>query len=142
LRWASTATFNRESEVGNIAKFKRNVAKYEIGEMRNQLSRDLQGRIEKVIDKEKARDQYYILVHAGLEAVSGTISTKLMVMNYMPPKMIGTILYHVDNKKGELKRLWIIPQDIPRSEEFVDYDTGLAALNEVHQSITDMPIIY
>ena len=128
--------------MGNIAKIKRNVAKYEIGEMRNQLARDLQKRIENVIDKEKARKVYYILVHAELEATSGIVETKLMIMNYEPPKMIGTMLYQVDNSIGQLRRLWVIPRDIPRSEEFIDYDTAMDVMNEAHKSAKDVPIIY
>ena len=128
--------------MGAIGKFKRNVVQYEIGEMRNQLARDLQKRIADVINKEqKRKDPYHILVHSDFDVVNGSVTTKLMVMNYEPPKMIGTILYQVDNKAGQLRRLWIIPQDVPRSEEFVDYDTGMDVMNEVHKSGEDL-IIY
>ena len=123
-------------------KIKRNQAQYEIGEMRDQLARDLQKRIVDVINKEQKRAElYYILVHSDFDNVTGAVATKLMVMNYVPPKMIGTILYSVDNSIGQLRRLWIIPQDIPRSEEFVDYDTGMKVMNEVHKSGKDL-IVY
>ena len=123
-------------------KFKRHQPMYEIGTIRQLLAQDFTKRMEKIINDQKKYDQYYILVYADMDATTGKIWTKFMVMNYLPPKMIGTMLYSVDNKLGELRKIWNLPRDIPRTEEHISYEDGLAEMDIINKSAKDMPIIY
>lgn len=114
------------------------MAKTEIGEMRNQLARDLQGSLERTIQRYKdKKEPYFLLVHA--EMVDNNIATKIIRLEEQPPRMLGTMLYRVDNRKGQLRRIWCLPQDIPVNP-YVLSDKGMS--EEVFKSAQGLPIIY
>lgn len=109
----------------------------EIGEMRNQLALDLQRDLERVINKNKKDSSYFLLVYANM--VDNDICTKIMKLHTRPPKMLGTMLYRVDNDKGQLRRLWCLPLDLPRSPEYISIEEGL---EEVMKSAEGVAIAY
>ena len=118
--------------------------KYEMGIMRTLLSEDYHKKMEKILNDYKDKfKKYFILVHSDMDATKGLIRTKFLVMREMPPKMLGTIVYLVDNQKGQLRKLWALPRDIPRIEGFVDESTAMSP--EDHDKkldARDMPIVY
>jgi len=109
----------------------------EIGEMRKQFALDFQEDLQKIIDKYQRDDPYYLLVYADI--LDNQIITKIIRLKAEPPKMIGTMLYHINNKKGKVERLWCLPIDIPRSDEVISLKEGL---EEVTKSAKDVPIVY
>jgi len=111
--------------------------KIEHGEFRDNLARDLQVNIERTIDMFKKEESYWLLVFAT--DVSGDISTKILRLSKCPPKMLGTICYHVDNKKSQLKRLWVLPLDIPRDPDVIDLPSGL---EEIAKSVEADILVY
>jgi hypothetical protein len=118
----------------------------QIGEMRNQLALDLRRTLEHIINEHKKLDNYYVLAIA--RPGEKRVETKIVLMLHRPPKLIGTICWHVDNRKGKLMRLWVLPYDW-KWPEFVE---GELLTNENHpeiesidkgilESMGDMPII-
>jgi hypothetical protein len=106
-----------------------------LGDIRPEIAKDLQRRIVKLIDERKNKESYYILIWAGIDIETGIIRSRLILTDKMPPKMLGTLLFFVDNKAGKVKRVWALPLDIPilePSEEMVE---------EVFRSSHDMPIL-
>ena len=83
----------------------------QIGEVREEMTRNLMKRIEGIISDVK-RDKYYILVHAKPYPKSpGVIKQKLIILDRKPSMMLSCMLFEVDNKKGLLKLLWALPGD-------------------------------
>jgi len=95
----------------------------EHGEFRNELARDLQNNLERMVNRFKGEKSYWILVYAT--NLSANIQTKIIRLSQCPPKMLGTMCYFVDNKKGQLRRLWVLPLDIPRDPGVIDLESGL-----------------
>ena len=82
---------------------------------RNEMTMDLRNSLERTIDKHKNRPNYYILVVAYTDLSNRSIiRTKKILLKNKPAPQVGTMLYYVDNKKGTLKRIWVLPRDIVR----------------------------
>ena len=121
--------------------------KIQIGELRGEFSFDIRKRIEEVIDRfQHKKNPYYMLIYSedGLDvfpadapSVRGFLSkqgklmevdgkrvirTRIMVMDTEPERILGTMCYKVDNQRGQLLRLWVLPQDIPELDRVVDED--------------------
>lgn len=82
-----------------------------LGTARNELVYEHRRQIEKIINKNKKKDNYYILVHTMNNPFTRNIHDKYILTSMMPERILGTILYYVDNKKGLLKRIWCLPLD-------------------------------
>ena len=106
-----------------------------IGDIRNELGLDLRKALEKVISRmEGRREPYFILVYAMLEEPN-IIRTKVMILDNEPPRMLGTICYRADNKKGQLIRLWVLPLDIDRPPELIDEEAIVKEVLEHSQIV-------
>lgn len=71
--------------------------------------------------KQKAATSYYIFKHSnwtgnGMEAIKSTY----MLMSKKPPKMLGTCLWLVDNKKGTISKEWELPLDVSLDPSTLD----------------------
>jgi hypothetical protein len=106
-----------------------------LGDLRSEIAKEIQRGILKVIDTHKEKENYFILVWAGMDIETGIVKTKLILLDKKPAKMLGTLLYYVDNQIGKLDRIWALPLDhdvvIEPSEEIVE---------EVVRSSKDIPI--
>lgn len=136
-----------------------------VGDIREELSKDLRGVLEKVINRyQHKRNPYYVLVYSetGLDvypadtafvkpgdkvmAVDGktVIRTKILILDAEPSldnfmdramrgeiRVLGMMCYKVDNIKGQLWRIWVLPQDIPEINRVIDAD---AVVKEVLDS--------
>ena len=111
--------------------------KVEIGEFRDNLSRDLSHSLSRVIDRFAKEKSYWILVYAT--TYGNDVQTKIIRLSTCPPRMLGTMCYYVDNKKCQLTRLWVLPLDIPRDPDTVDLETGL---KEIAKSARAQVIVY
>lgn len=85
----------------------------DLGETRDQMSRDLMKRVENIMNETKCED-YWILVHAKpFPDAPNIIKMKYLVMNQKPSMMLSCMLFHVDKKKGILELCWVLPGDWP-----------------------------
>ena len=108
-----------------------------VGDMRTNLLRDLQKVIEKTVyDQETKKDSYYLLVHA--KKYGNSVKTTLLLRGKPFPRMLSTMCWHVNNRTGETKCLWILPQDKPVEHEIITDITNQTIL----ESAQGMPIIY
>ena len=113
-------------------------SKLTIGEARNQLMHDLSAKLEKTINSNpwKKHKRYYILVHAKMVGLT-QMQEKIMPMTFKPKhKLIGTMLFHVDNKKGKFETVWVLPPDHPKDESLL---TGKAS-ERVIQDAQGLPV--
>lgn len=94
--------------------------------------------LEGILDnpKNKKKDSYYILRTSNFRGnESSVINTKYMLLDKKPPKMIGSVVWHVDNRKGVLKQLWMLPFDYKNIHDLVDTDSCDGNVFDSSQSI-------
>lgn len=85
----------------------------EIGETRQEMTRDLMKRIENIMS-EVDREQYYVLVHAKpFPKEPNVIKMKYLIMEHRPSMMLSCMLFKIDNKEGKLTLEWSLPGDWP-----------------------------
>jgi len=105
-----------------------------IGDVRDEMAREMVQAVEKAINDNPKRGTYYILIHAG--NFGRNIRTTVMIADQKPAKMLGTICLKVDTVTGKLERLWVLPYDIPRDDEDIS-DHGI---QEVFTSVRGIPL--
>jgi len=106
-----------------------------LGDIRSEIAKEIQRSILKTVDRYKKKKSYFMLVWAGIDIESGVIRTKIILFNKKPPKMLGTLLYFVDNRIGKIERIWALPLDIPI------YEPSEEVIEEVLRSSKNMPIL-
>jgi len=135
----------------------------EIGELRKQLALDHMKGLQKTIDRYSHLDEYYILVTCvkdfDLEAKAReididsnlvylkntfqVITNKFLTENDMDIfdlQMLGSICYAVNNRSGELMRLWVSPLDIPQTR-MVEQE-GDPVIEVIESTASSIPIVY
>jgi hypothetical protein len=106
-----------------------------LGPLRDELSLSLQTLLGRVIDNNQHKESYYILVVIS-SPEEKVIKTSLVLLSQKPKKMLNTLCYFVDNKKGIVKRIWTLPMDIAIPEVLL---TG-EGVEEAYDSGQGMPI--
>jgi hypothetical protein len=119
-----------------------------IGDLRNEMGRDMLRVVEQVINQRIKEDSYYLLIYAhhdrqyakGDPLHRKVIKTTVMYSDVLPErfKIMGTICFHVDNRAGRVEREWILPLDIPRPEILM----GDGVSKDVHDSVVGERIIH
>lgn len=94
-------------------------------EARNEMAIAHNEQLERVRAENKHKTVYYILVSAKVRAPgSDIIDIKMIVLSKRQRRkldpMIGTMLYHVDNLKGTMDRIWCLPRDIIQPEATIN----------------------
>jgi hypothetical protein len=130
------------------------------GDITTWATEDLNQRLTAVVNAKSSRMRpYYILVitkdgymgqpagNSGQPTKTVDLSTKKVVSNrimilepWKVPKvpMLGTSLWYVDNTKGLVKCVYVLPLDKPMIGDFeVGGESGL-----VHKSAQGMPLVY
>jgi|SRR5271170_159378 len=87
----------------------------QLGETRQEMTRGLMKRIEKIINSHQDfADKYYIWVHAKPDRKDRTIiREKIMITKVKPKMMLSTMLFGVDNREGKLTLEWALAGDWP-----------------------------
>lgn len=106
-----------------------------IGDVRMAMEEGLRNTIELILNTKKHLREYWILVHAKQECDS-VMASKVVILPYEPPRMLGTVCYYINNRIGYYRQLWVLPLDMPVRIE-------LEKPNEaVWNSSQGMPIIH
>jgi len=115
------------------------ISELNIGDARRLLAIDLRHNIEKIINKRQKKANYHILVFA--EHTPQGVTTKLLILPGTTPipKMLGTILYYVDNRGGRLIKKWVLPLDLPRTDQYVSFEEGV---KEIADAAKGQLIVY
>jgi len=129
--------------------------KVELGEIRDEMSRDVIEVIEQVINRfQKKRHPYYLLVYSeqGVDvypedAYRGkpmkmikledkqVIRTRILILDYRPFPILGTMCFRIDNKRGEIWKEWMLPQDVPLPESILSGEKMVPSVLESAQII-------
>lgn len=108
-----------------------------IGELRQEIGEEVCKELQKAVNEYQHLKKYWILVYTNMDIMMpGVIRTKIMVINKQkPPKMLGSMCFQVDNKKGKTDRLWVLPLDRP-------WDFEGDVINSVLLDAQGMPVIH
>ena len=105
----------------------------EIGEMRAEFEKGEAKKLEEIINENFAKKSYYIFKHSNwIGNDSNIMKSTYMLRSSLPPKMLGTVLWLVDNEKGALTQIWDLPLDLKIDPTLFDPGT---ALEGVHNSM-------
>lgn len=108
-----------------------------MGDIRDDIARDVFKQVEKTINKHQKKDLYWILVHSKPDPMRRkTILNKVIVVNQKPRKMLGTMCFRVDNKRGVVKKEWVLPYDKP----YATVDTDKDPVRSIIDDAKDIPI--
>ena len=108
----------------------------QIGEVRGEMALDVQRRIMQILNEKKHVREYYIVITAHW--LGNALSTKLIILLKKPPKMLNSACYFIDNHRGLIKRLWVLPADIPLGA--FEFESGYG-LEDIHRDAKGMPIL-
>jgi hypothetical protein len=98
--------------------------------------------IEGIIAKNKNKKSYYIFKHSnwtgnGME----TLKSTYMLRSTKPPKLLGTILWLVDNEKGSLTKIWELPHDVSVDSSFLDIHSPQAHIAKSAEDIAGAVVL-
>lgn len=109
-----------------------------IGETRSNLAEDLLGDtlfkvIEKVGKDKPNMKQYYILITAQPDKfLTNVLRQGVKVTNVKPPKLINSMCFYVDMKRGSLSCMWILPRDYAGSfDALMGEEDSVAIYNSI-----------
>lgn len=82
-----------------------------LGATREDMATEHRRQMDMLINANSRKENYYVLVYCYNNLFTEHIHEKYITMSQKPVRMLGTMLYYVDNKKGMLKRIWCLPLD-------------------------------
>jgi len=95
-----------------------------MGDARQMMGKEVLKNIADTVERyQYKKEKYYILITSRIDVMNPKqIRTKIVLHSYRPPELLGSICFFVDNIKGKIDRLWVLPldrpSDIPTSDEF------------------------
>lgn len=99
----------------------------EIGESREQWGRDIWAKAEDIANNLKSEQEPFYIVFAAKEdkAKPGTFRQAFKMYRQRPPKLLGVLVWYVDNSKGEFRLVpeLSLPPDIPLDPNLLSKDS-------------------
>ena len=110
-----------------------------MGDARAMMGQEVMDRIRRTVDSNQGKKSYYLMVASRQDPVDEKrIRTTIVLSDVEPPKMLGTMCFHIDNQKGRAKRLWVLPLDRPS----VIKAPPAGLVPEIAAAAKRLPIIY
>ena len=91
------------------------------GDIRKELAKDCVRTLERIINNNLDKKDYYILVFA--KWFEGNIVTKFLLLNKSIWPLLGTTLVYINNRAGKAKLVYSLPLDIPLPEQIFSKDS-------------------
>lgn len=108
----------------------------ELGAVRREMEINEAKKLEEIINTNLKKKSYYIFKNSNWRGNdSFEMKSVYMLMSRKPPKMLGTVLWLVDNVKGSLSKIWDLPMDVAVDPNLFDRD---AAQKSVHDSMAGL----
>jgi len=111
----------------------------QVGEILPSLTAAFQREFDRCIEKNRhRREPYFILATADWYANETQMKLVIRPSSRKPPMMLNTMCWRIDNKKGRVKELWVLPKDVP-----IDPSIPLGEVDEgIIQKAPYLPIFY
>lgn len=92
---------------------------------RENLEKNHLAKLEEIKSKYKHKDDYYIHVCVNWTNPDMTeLKNVYLIRDKKPPKMLGSMLYYINNKRGEQKLEWALPLDVLVDDSLLDLSTA------------------
>ncbi|MDD3493451.1 MAG: hypothetical protein PHZ19_08165 [Candidatus Thermoplasmatota archaeon] len=101
------------------------------------LEADLRRQLEYILSAKAKLPEYYIWIVAK-QVAPGVIHTCIRTTLRQPPKVLNSICYHVNNRFGLLKQLWVAPLDLPVPDSLILPESQAISIIDQTQ---DLPVI-
>jgi hypothetical protein len=109
-------------------------------DVRSALEEKEANMMQDIINKNKNKDSYYVQVCANWTTnACDEMKTTYILRSEEPPKMLGSKLYKIDNKKGSIIKEWELPMDVLVPEQDLDIHNQSETVHESVKSIA--PVI-
>jgi len=93
-------------------------------------------KLEEIINGNTSKKSYYIFKASNWTGNdSNVLKDTYMLMSRKPPKMLGTVLWLVDNVKGSLSRIWDLPMDLNVDPTLLDSNNEQAHVADSAQGV-------
>lgn len=114
------------------------IHKVQIGEIIPSMVEEMEKGLLACINKNRRRREvYWVLFTANWYANGEQLRTTVTPFPQCPPKLLNTICWKIDNKRGRCEEVWILPMDAPIQPIRTDgFDEKIAAAAQ------GMPLIY
>lgn len=90
-------------------------------DVRHALEQGEAEQLERIINNNLNKTSYYIFKYCNwTNHDCNVLKSVYMLRSSLPPKMLGTVLWKVDNKAGTFEKLWELPLDVECAREFLD----------------------
>lgn len=91
---------------------------------RENLEKNHLKKMDQIKEKYKNKENYYIHVcvnwtNNNMDCLKNTY----LIRDKKPPKMLGSMLYYIDNKKGIEKLEWALPMDVAIPDSLINPDS-------------------
>lgn len=114
------------------------IHKVQIGEIIPSMVEELEKGLLAAIEKNRhRREPYYILYTADWYKNGEQLRTVFRPSDKCPPKMLNTICWKIDNKRGRCEEMWILPKDAPIQPILTD---GVS--ESIAEAAKGLPLIY
>lgn len=111
-------------------------------DVRSEMEKNEAQMLESIISKNKLKSSYYIFKHSNwTNHDMNVMKSTYMLRSDKPPQMLGTVLWHVDNKKGTLKRVWDLPLDVMVDSDLLDPDNSLEHVVESAKQVAPAIVV-
>ena len=109
------------------------------GEITPSMMKQWQDDFRKCIKENKRqRKPYYIFTRGKWNEDATAFDMKIKPMDFKPPVMLSTMLHKIDNVKGSIEEIWVLPMDAP-----VDESIPLGPVDEGLIKIAKhLPLVY
>lgn len=118
--------------------------KIDFGTMRSLLGFDLYEALQKVINEhQKLQVPYYVLVNAKADPFNRNVIRTVLVLLLNPPPvpLLNSMLFKVDNRRGLLERISLLPKDMSVPINFLAEGSQSQAVAEIARSAEGLLIL-
>jgi hypothetical protein len=134
----------REKNLGAIRPKKDEFGRrlVEVGQVIPEMVKQMEkGLLECINQNVYRRGIYWILYTADWYRNGEEFRDSFTPMAVKPPKMLNTICWKIDNKRGSLVQEWVLPKDAPAEASSIIESGGIVDENIV-RAATGMPLVY
>ena len=100
-----------------------------IGDVRQDMKKNLSALIQKIREERQDKPNYYIYIGAKVGGMNNNVLKQgIIITETRPDVQLGTILVYIDNHKGTWKLEWCLPLDTIKPDFALEKSDGYSEL--------------
>ena len=114
----------------------------EVGEIIPEMAKQMEALLLECINQNTHRREIYWILYTADWYSGGTeLRDSCTPFEVCPPKMLNTICWKIDNKRGSMTEEWVLPKDAPSEASEIIETSGVVDENII-RAATSMPVLY